>query len=114
MPEKIGKYPAEFNYTVAPNRNKCSVDIETGLIILDPDKEKEWTKPFLNFVIFHELGHVHYFTEWKCDLHSIAKMLEFGFNPSQCLYSSYLCLSESQQARKDKAEKFLNQVKAYE
>ena len=115
MYEKRGKFPDDFFTEVMPNPNKCSVDIKTGLIILDPQREIEWEKPYLQFVIFHELGHVFYYTEWKCDLLSIKKMCEeFGFNPSQCLYSSYLCLSSKQQRRKDIAEKFLLKTKCYE
>lgn len=34
-------------------------------------------------VLFHELGHYKYYTEEKCDIYSIIRMLEYGFNPSQ-------------------------------
>lgn len=112
--EKNVKYPKDFILNIEPNKNKCSVDIKTGQIYFDTKLFNEWEKPKINFVLFHELSHCHYFTEWKCDVFAASKMLEIGFNPSQCLYSSYHCLSESQEDRKNKLETFLKKVKCYE
>lgn len=41
------------------------------------------TTPQIMCVLFHELGHYLYKTEYKCDLYAINKMLKIGYNPSQ-------------------------------
>ena len=109
--EKSGEFPENFDIEIMENPNKCSVDIESGLIIFDTELFKKWEKPKINFVLFHELGHCYYKTEWKCDLIAASKMLEMGFNPSQCLYSSYHCLSEKNIERKNILNDYLKKVK---
>lgn len=50
-------------------------------------------------VLFHELGHYRYYTEYKCDIYSIRRMLEYGFNPSQM--KSFLSVLKNSNDRKN-------------
>ena len=109
-PERNIKAPDDLKIIVSTNPNKCSVAKQKGLIILDPSLLKE-PKPFLHFILFHEVGHYDYETEWKCDVFAAKKMLELGYNPSQCLYAQYVSLSEKQNDRKEKLFNFLKQTK---
>mgnify|MGYP003346752442 FL=1 len=76
------------------------------------------------FVLFHENGHFFYGgekhgtkayfdNEHYCDCYAAKKMLERGFNPSQCLFAVEMCLSEedSSRDRKDRMFDFLKRVK---
>lgn len=108
-PERNVKEPKELTIIIEANPNKCSVAKKKGLIIIDPQLTKE-PKPFLTFILFHEIGHYDYKTEWKCDLFSAKKMLEKGYNPSQCMYAQHVSLSEKQQDRKDILKEFLTET----
>jgi hypothetical protein len=39
------------------------------------------------FIMFHELGHRFYSSEFACDLYATKKMLEKGYNESSCVLS---------------------------
>lgn len=98
---------------VEPNPHKCSVFYDTGIIILDPSFAKQ-TKPSLLHILFHEIGHFLYKTEWKCDIFSSAQMLKRGYNPSQCTKIVVHNLSGNKQSTVERAErnmKFLSQYK---
>lgn len=82
-PERVLEIP-KFNIIIAPNPNKCTVYFATGDIVMDP-KMKELPRPNIQHILFHELGHFKYHTEWKCDLFSCVNMLKIGYNPSQCV-----------------------------
>ena len=110
-PEKrIKNELPEYNITVQDNPNKASVNITTGDIFLDP-KFASKQKPLLTYILFHELSHNLYYSEIKCDIYAASEMLKRGFNPSQCFYSSYFCLSSKNTDRKEDLFNWLKKVK---
>lgn len=115
LPKKEKSVPVvpELDITVGSNPNKASYKNATGEMFID---YSIWNKaiPERRFVMGHELAHTYYFTEWKCDVFSAAKMLERGYNPSQCFYANHHCLSDAQEARKKILYDFLRKVKCYE
>jgi hypothetical protein len=113
LDEKNIPVTQNFDVKIGVNENKASIDTKNGFVLLD-EKFINEDKPQLIFIQFHELGHFKYFTEWKCDVFSAAMMLERGYNPTQCYYSSAFCLSQKQEERKNKLLKFLERVKCYE
>lgn len=83
--EKIYRVPKlteiTFKYTKDPDEI-AKINIYDNLIVINEELNKCSSAKFWA-VIFHELGHYRYKTEWKCDVFAIRKMLEYGFNPSQ-------------------------------
>ena len=110
-PEKPSKdnFP-DITLDIYENPNKASVNIKTGYIRLDP-KFLDKPLPFITFVLFHEISHNKYFTEWKCDVNSANEMLKRGYNPTQCYYANYYCLSGKQGKRKEQLLDWLSKVK---
>ena len=109
--EKNITIPLRFNVSVGPNPHKASVEKlgdDTNVLI---DESFIDNPCELVFILFHEYGHHYYFEEWKCDVFAAKNMLERGYNPSQCYYSSALCLSDRKPERKVKLYKYLEQVK---
>lgn len=105
----------KINIIVAPNVNKCSVNIErdyAGEIppltaMLDPSFVN---KPFfiIVYIIGHEYGHFYFRgfgqdSEKACDALSVYIMLKIGYNPSQCICAINQSLSHRSEAliRKD-------------
>lgn len=39
------------------------------------------------FIMFHELGHRYYYSEFACDLYATKQMLKKGYNESSCVNS---------------------------
>jgi hypothetical protein len=115
LPKREKNIPVtqNFDVKVGINKNKASIDVREGFVLLD-EKFIQEDLPQLIFIQFHELGHFLYFTEWKCDVFSASEMLKRGFNPTQCYYSSAFCLSQKQEERKNTLLKFLKGVKCYE
>jgi len=95
---------------VSDNPNKCSVDKKKGLIIIDRNLLSD-PLPYLHFILFHEIGHYEYQTEYKCDLFSAKAMIEKGYNPSQVLTAQQVSLSDRQAERKVIMLDFLQQIK---
>lgn len=93
-PERDIKLPSKFTVLKENNPNKCSVNMLTGVILIDPNFAMQ-NPVFLTFVLFHELGHYLYETEWKCDVFASNQMLKRGYNPSQCFNSSYHTLKNN-------------------
>lgn len=112
--EKNCKIHSNIEFRVEHNPNKASIDVSKGLIIIDKKFFTEAETPFANFLLFHELGHYYYKTEYKCDLFSAFNMLARGFNPTQCFYANSICLSDRQAERKDILFNYLKKVKVYE
>lgn len=93
-----------------PNPNKCSIFLNLGLIVCDPSIKIK-SKAEQMFVVYHEIGHYLYKTEKFCDMYAAARMLEDGYNPSQCVYSVNGCLSDQSQERKQNIFNFSKKVK---
>lgn len=110
LAERRAKQPNSLTVYIGENPNKCSIKRSTGEIFID-DGLRVLPIPFLHFILFHELGHYFYKTEWKADLYAVKKMIDCGYNPTQCLYAHYLCLSERQGFRKRKVFNYLNKIK---
>jgi len=96
----------EYKIFVEDNPHKAQVNILKGIIKLDKGFFNE-PIPMMYHVLFHEIGHNLYFAEWKCDVFAANEMLKIGFNPSQCFYSDYFCLSNSENNKK-RRENFRN------
>jgi|688.fasta_scaffold40170_10 hypothetical protein len=85
--------PIKIN--IVENRNKASISVADGNIFFDEKIHSEWATPKKVFILGHELGHNYFKSEDLCDLFSAKKMLENGFNLSQCYYSSVKCLKNN-------------------
>ena len=109
-PTKITQLPKKMVFKIAPNPNKCSTNLEKGIMVMDSDLAKE-SRAITDFVKYHEFGHFHYSgdknSEKNCDLFAINEMLKNGYNPSQCAATKY-CLSCASDARKDNITNFLH------
>ena len=51
--------------------------------------------PFQRFILYHELAHLFYATEWKCDTFALILCMKEGLNPSNCLYALTRVLKRS-------------------
>jgi hypothetical protein len=112
-PTKITPLPEKFSFRISPNPNKCSTNLQTGVMVMDTDLAKE-SRCITDFVKFHELGHYYYSgdenSEKNCDIFAINKMLENGYNPSQCASVKY-CISCANDERKKNIQNFLHYKK---
>lgn len=109
-PERNLKAPkTPLRVIVSENPNKCSVDKKKGLIIIDRTLLSD-PLPYLHFILFHEIGHYEYKTEYKCDLFSAVEMIKQGYNPSQVLTAQQVSLSDRQIERKTIMIDFLQQI----
>lgn len=79
----LDKLKVSFAYNPA----KASINIYTGEIVIDSELNKKLSTPEFMFIYLHELGHLYYKTEWKCDMYAMYQMLKKGFNYSQCKFS---------------------------
>lgn len=79
-------YPKNYKVVKVPDDVTSTGYINHGSkkIFLNENLENEKK----DFVLFHELGHRNYSTEWKCDVYAAKRMLEKGYNPSQVLNAS--------------------------
>ena len=109
IPERHLALP-ELRIEIKPNPHKCTVYFKTGRIVLDPSMA-EMPRPNLQHILFHELGHFLYKTEWKCDMFSCYNMLKFGYNPSQCLKVMMHNLSSNKMETVKRAERNANYLK---
>lgn len=101
LPPKQRDYNLK-NYKIVfrPNKNKCSIFYNAGLIIFDISFKKE--PLYKNFAIyFHEIGHHFYKDEKYADWFATKKMLNYGFNPSQIKMTALTSLSEKSIDRKE-------------
>lgn len=126
QPAKIRRKLKPLVVRVAENPNKCTVDFSNDDYVdmhTDPKLWYDSAIPFLVFIQFHEQGHFkwgnekpntkeYFIAESNCDKFACKKMLEKGFNPSQCLFAVELSLSEGESSRwrKDEIFKFLKKV----
>lgn len=101
--QKFRSINENFTIDVRDNPNKASVNVSKAYIVLDP-KFLEDPLPFQIFVLGHEISHNLYFDEASCDIYSAYMMLEKGYNPSQCLYSNYFCLSNNAKLKERKIQ----------
>lgn len=110
--QKFRSINENFTIVVKPNPNKASVNVGRAYIILDP-RFLEEPLPFQVFVLAHEISHNLYHNECSCDIYAAYLMMEKGYNPSQCLYSNYFCLSNSDKIKQRKIDfaNWLKQVK---
>ena len=108
--ERNIKRPKEVKIIFGTNPNKCSINLEEGVIICDWSIKAKGRSEQC-FVIYHEFGHYFYKTESSCDKFASRKMIEEGFNPSQTVYSVNGCLSERSQERKNEIYNFAKKAK---
>lgn len=109
-PERVIARPRRIQIFFGTNPNKATIKLEQGLIFLD-NSIKIKTRPELEYVINHELGHYLYATEKYCDAYAAAQMLDQGYNPSQLYYSINGCLSDASKDRKEHINNFSKKVK---
>lgn len=93
-----------------PNPNKCSIFLNLGLIVCDPSIKIKSRSEQL-FVMYHELGHYMYKTEKYCDIYATHRLIEEGYNPSQCVFSVNGCLSEQSKERKENIFNYSKKIK---
>jgi hypothetical protein len=93
------------------NPHKCSILLNIGLIVCSPYIRSK-SRAEQMFIIYHELGHYLYKTESYCDLYATKRMIEDGFNPSQCVYSVNGCLTHDKSIeRKDNVFNFAKKIR---
>jgi hypothetical protein len=97
--ERHGKEPELYKTVIAENPNKCSINYDQELIIIDPEICKLPTF-VLCYILHHEIGHFYYSTEKYADLYAANQMLKHGFNPSQVQQANNLTLSDRNVNRK--------------
>jgi hypothetical protein len=93
--ERNIKFPKKFKVIQRPNKNKCSIYYELGLIVFDPEFFNSLNKFQHYFVCAHEIGHYFYKTEKYCDLFSAKKMIQNGYNATQILAGCDITLSNT-------------------
>lgn len=108
--ERNIKQPNEIKIIFGKNPNKCSIDLERGIIICDWSIKAKG-RAEQTFVLYHEFGHYFYKNESSCDKFATRKMIEEGFNPSQTVFSVNGCLSERSHERKNEVYNFAKQIK---
>lgn len=118
LPAPTKRVPLKMpKYSIEPNPHKCSVNVRTGEVIIDPHINAK-DIPFLMLILFHEAGHNYYegggIGENYCDIFAATQMLKRGYNPSQINYAQEFCLGERSLNRKDYLFNFLKKVKVYE
>lgn len=111
-PERRTIPPKYLTIFVGENPNKCSINRHNGKILID-DRLLFMPLPFIHFILFHELGHYFYKTEFKADIFAANEMFKIGYNSSQIMYAQYLLLSDYQRKRKRILLKFLKQTKTF-
>jgi hypothetical protein len=89
------------------NPHKASINTATGKILFNA-KILQGSKTDYYFIFFHEIGHLFFNTEKKCDDFATAKLLSLGFNPSQIFKASKNTLSKKNYQR---IENTFNKVK---
>jgi hypothetical protein len=92
---KVDKFEIRFEN----NPNKATVYYDKGLIVFD-NYYKTCPLPELFFTLYHEHGHLNYWTEKYCDLFAAKKMLSEGYNISQIGKASIMMLSDRAKDRK--------------
>jgi hypothetical protein len=97
--ERHGKDPELYPTIVAPNPNKCSINYDQKVIVIDPEICKLPTF-VLFYILQHEIGHFYYTTEKFADLYASYQLLKNGFNPSQVQQANNLTLSDRNVQRK--------------
>ena len=115
-PTRNARTPEYLEIFVEENPHKCTFDLTKGTVKVDPELVGKG-KAFLSFIFGHEIGHLNYLGsrqdengELKCDKFSAKMLIDEGYNPSQLYFAQNLCLTHSPE-RKDKFEKFLNDIK---
>jgi hypothetical protein len=88
-------FPKNFKVIQRPNKNKCSIYYEIGLIVFDPNFYNSLNQFQHYFVCAHEIGHYFYKTEKYCDLFAAKKMIQNGYNATQILAGCDITLNNS-------------------
>lgn len=96
--ERNGK-PEVFPVLIADNPNKCTINFDKKVIIIDPELCK-LPAFVLYYILEHERGHFYYSTEKYADLFAAHQMLKNGFNPSQIAQANNLTLTASPDRKK--------------
>ena len=97
--ERNRPIPKDFKIIWGKNPNKCSIIWPKKVILFD-ESLKDYTKPELDFIRFHEYSHANYLTEKYCDLKAANYMIKKGYNPIQIGLSQIDSLSGKQFNRK--------------
>ena len=109
--ERNIKMPKHIHYEFGNNKNKASIHLATGGVLLDK-AFLEKPNSFIQQIKLHELAHYYYATEWKCDRWAQYVMVKLlGYNPSQVGSCNGHCLSEHSQERIDIAKAYAQKIK---
>lgn len=111
LPKREHFYNHDFNkfkIIFGENKHKCSIFHDDKIILFDNSFLNK-PKYIIDFILFHEMGHNYYETEYKADLYSVAKMLKDGYNISQIIKAPF-SMSENQEERKIKILEHFNKM----
>lgn len=109
-PYHFQRYPGKFKIIYANNPNKCSVNLDRGIIIFDNSFKHE-PRFVRDFIKFHELGHYHYSgrdqeSEVDCDTFAAYCMITIGYNPLQARVASRYSLGNNPESEMRKKANF--------
>ena len=111
------RYPNKFKIIYSENPNKCSVDIDRGIIIFD-NSFREQPRFIKDFIKFHELGHYRYSgrgqeSEKDCDNFAAYCMIQLGYNPSQVSVANKMSLSDDKHTSVERQINNFNYLQAF-
>ena len=90
------------NISYKPNIDRVAfIQAKLGNIVMD-ESLLDCPEFIHDFVLFHEIGHIHYRTEQYCDLYAMKCMLEKGWNPSQVYIAKKIISDKDRQKFLDK------------
>lgn len=67
-------------------------------------------QPFRLYYLLHEMGHLYYDTEWKCDLFALKYMKQLGYNESNMLYAMTKMLNLSSPENQDRIHRIFKTI----
>lgn len=95
------------------NENTASIYLDSKKIVIDTSAAASFDRVQMTFVLLHEIGHLRYESEQKCDLYATREMLKAGFNPSQIFIAAAGTLKKNK-TNISRCEAILNTVKEAE
>lgn len=98
--ERDVKIDGDFYFTKNNSmKTPARIFTQTGEIQVGNSYEK-YSEQVQRFIVLHEMGHMYYITEWKCDLYALLFFLKEGYNDSNAFYALEKVLRHSPQNMK--------------
>jgi hypothetical protein len=88
-----------FDFKDFAGKSPARIFAPLGRIEINKKNFKDYPFEWSIFIYYHEIGHVYYSTEWKCDLFAFKAFLMLNFNPSQSFLALSKILNDSKQSQ---------------